>query len=604
MATVFILFGLIFVANIYLIVGLPEDLVYGYECIANDCVKFELNEENLKRALSLPVCYMLCSDTIGTLWPKPNGKVIYDSYLFHIDLGNILFNSSTSPAVYAHLWKVNEERFAERLQNKLPDKEIKNKGGYPIKILINIDNSEFKKVPKLTLNTDESYTLNVTKEDNFIIADIRAKNFFGIRHGLETLSQLIVYDDIKHELQILGNVSLSDKPAFKWRGLMLDTARHFYSVKSIKRTLDAMAMVKLNTFHWHIIDSQSFPMEIKARPELHKLGAYSQRKVYTHRDITEIVEYGRQRGIRIMPEFDAPAHVCEGWQNKISATACFKATPWSNYCPEPPCGQLDPTINDTYSVLQDIYQDMFNLFDPDVFHMGGDEVFFACWSDKQSIADWMTGLNWDLENLGFTQLWGNFQMKAMRTVDSVAKNKQVPIILWTSLLTDPAHINRYLNKRRYIIQIWTEQNDSQVLGILERGFRIIVSNSDALYFDCGGSSWLEADTNWCSPYNVWQRVYENRMENIAKGYVSQVLGAEAAVWSEQIDEQNLDQRLWPRASALAERLWSNPSDNWQKALARLRLHRENLVENGIAAEPIQPEWCLQNPKSCLISSQF
>ncbi|XP_037893640.1 chitooligosaccharidolytic beta-N-acetylglucosaminidase-like isoform X2 [Glossina fuscipes] len=494
MATLFILFGLIFVANIYLIIGLPEDLVYGYECIANDCVKFELNEENLKRALSLPVCYMLCSDSIGTLWPKPNGKVIYDSYLFHIDLGNILFNSSTSPAVYAHLWKVNEERFAERLQNKLPDKEIKNK--------------------------------------------------------------------------------------------------------------DAMAMVKLNTFHWHIIDSQSFPMEIKARPELHKLGAYSQRKVYTHRDITEIVEYGRQRGIRIMPEFDAPAHVCEGWQNKISATACFKATPWSNYCPEPPCGQLDPTINDTYSVLQDIYQDMFNLFDPDVFHMGGDEVFFACWSDKQSIADWMTGLNWDLENLGFTQLWGNFQMKAMRTVDSVAKNKQVPIILWTSLLTDPVHINRYLNKRRYIIQIWTEQNDSQVLGILERGFRIIVSNSDALYFDCGGSSWLEAETNWCSPYNGWQRVYENKMENIAKGYVSQVLGAEAAVWSEQIDEQNLDQRLWPRASALAERLWSNPSDNWQKALARLRLHRENLVKNGIAAEPIQPEWCLQNPKSCLISSQF
>uniref|UniRef100_A0A1A9VDI0 Beta-hexosaminidase n=1 Tax=Glossina austeni TaxID=7395 RepID=A0A1A9VDI0_GLOAU len=553
-------------------------LVYGYECIENQCVKFELNEENLKRALSLSVCYMLCSDTIGTLWPKPNGNVTYDSYLFHIDLSKIIFNSSANPALHARLWEVNEERFAKRLQNKLPNNEIKSNGGYPLKIRIDIDDNEVKEIPKLTLNSNESYNLNVTKGDNSIMADIRAENFFGIRHGLETLSQLIVYDDIKHELQILANVSLSDKPAFKWRGLMLDTARHFYSVKSIKRTL--------------------------ARPELHRLGAYSQRKVYTHQDIIQIVEYGRQRGIRVMPEFDVPAHVGEGWQSKNITTACFKATPWSNYCASPPCGQLDPTINDTYSILQDIYQEMFNLFDPDVFHMGGDEVFLRCWKDKRSINDWMTGSNWRLHDSDFMDLWGYFQMKAMRTVDTVAKHKQVPIILWTSHLTNPAHISKYLNKDRYIIQIWTKHSDPQVLGILKRGFRIIVSNNDALYLDCGGSDWLQATNNGCSPYIIWQRVYDNRMENIAETYVSKVLGAEAAVWSEQIDEQNLDQRVWPRASALAERLWSNPSDNWQKALDRMRLHRENLVENGIAAEPIQPEWCLQNPKNCVMSSRF
>lgn len=364
-----------------------------------------------------------------------------------------------------------------------------------------------------------------------------------------------------------------------------------------------MAMVKLNTFHWHITDSQCFPMEIKARPELHRLGAYSQRKIYTHQDIIQIVEYGRQRGIRVMPEFDAPAHVGEGWQNKDVTTACFKATPWSNYCAGPPCGQLDPTINDTYTILQDIYQEMFNLFDPDVFHMGGDEVFLTCWKDKRSINDWMTESNWRSDKSAFLHLWGHFQMKAMRTVDAVAKHEQVPIILWTSHLTDPAQINKYLNKNRYIIQIWTKHRDPKVLGVLRSGFRIIVSNNDALYFDCGGSDWLQPTTNWCSPYIVWQRVYDNRMENISKPYVSQVLGAEAAVWSEQIDEQNLDQRIWPRASALAERLWTNPRDNWEKALNRMRLHRENLVENGIAAEPIQPEWCLQNPKSCLMWSR-
>uniref|UniRef100_A0A1A9UTR0 Beta-hexosaminidase n=1 Tax=Glossina austeni TaxID=7395 RepID=A0A1A9UTR0_GLOAU len=599
MAAFSIFFGLVFVANTCLILGLPEDLVYGYECIENNCVKFELNEANWNSALSLPVCYMLCSDSIGTLWPKPNGNVKHETYLLHIARSNILFNAPTDHPQYAHLWQVNEKRFAKILENKLPNKEIIKKGGYPIKILINIDsdNSEFQQLPKLTLNTDESYKLDVTKGDNYILADIRATTFFGIRHGLETLSQLIVYDDIRRELQILANVSLSDKPAFKWRGILLDTARNFYSVKAIKRTLDAMASVKLNTFHWHIIDSQSFPMEVKTQPELYKIGAYSQRKVYTHEDITEIVEYGRARGIRVMPEFDAPAHVGEGWQHK-NMTACFKAKPWQNYCVEPPCGQLDPTVDDMYSVLQDIYQDMFDLFDPDVFHMGGDEVSFTCWNSTKSIINWMVGMGWELKTSDFVHLWGHFQMEAMRRVDYVAKQKQVPIILWTSKLTDPAHIEKYLNKKRYFIQIWTRHDDPQVLDILKHGFQIIVSNHDALYFDCGGPNWVGEGNNWCSPYIGWQKVYDNRMEVVAKQYISQVLGAEAAVWSEQIDEQNLDQRLWPRASALAERLWSNPSGNWRQAEARMLLHRENLVENGIAAEPLQPEWCLQNEKEC------
>ncbi|KAI9581619.1 hypothetical protein GQX74_012944 [Glossina fuscipes] len=363
---------------------------------------------------------------------------------------------------------------------------------------------------------------------------------------------------------------------------------------------DAMASVKLNTFHWHIIDSQSFPMEIKTRPELHKIGAYSQRKVYTHEDIAQIVEYGRARGIRVMPEFDAPAHVGEGWQHK-NMTACFKAKPWQNYCVEPPCGQLDPTVDDMYSVLQDIYQDMFDLFDPDVFHMGGDEVSFTCWNSTKSIIDWMIGMGWELKTSDFIHLWGHFQMEAMRRVDYVTKQKQIPIILWTSKLTDPAHIEKYLNKKRYFIQIWTRRDDSQVLDILKRGFQIIVSNHDALYFDCGGANWVGEGNNWCSPYIGWQKVYDNRMEVVAEHYISQVLGAEAAVWSEQIDEQNLDQRLWPRASALAERLWSNPSGNWRQAEARILLHRENLVKNGIAAEPLQPEWCLQSQKECSIS---
>uniref|UniRef100_A0A1A9WKE8 beta-N-acetylhexosaminidase n=1 Tax=Glossina brevipalpis TaxID=37001 RepID=A0A1A9WKE8_9MUSC len=598
MSMFFVFFGLMFAANVDLMLGLPKDLIYGYECIENKCVKFQLNEENLKSALSLLVCHMLCGDTIGTLWPKPTGKIEYESDLLHIDRSDISFDTPEYP-LYAHLWQVNEKRFNKIIDNKLPNMGIIKKGGSPMKIVIKLtsDDNVFEKMPKLTLSTDESYKLDVTKINGYVLAGIGAKNFFGIRHGLETLSQLMIYNDIQEELQILAKVSLKDKPAFKWRGIMLDTARNFYSVEAIKRTLDTMALVKLNTLHWHITDSQSFPMEVRAQPELYKIGAYSQKKVYSHENIIEIVDYGRARGIRIMPEFDAPAHVGEGWQNK-NMTVCFNAKPWECYCAEPPCGQLDPTIDDMYSVLQDIYQDMFDLFDPDVFHMGGDEVSFECWNRTRSIRDWMTGMGWELETSDFMHLWGHFQMKAMQRIDYVAKQKHVPIILWTSKLTESAHIHKYLDKDRNFIQIWSNGFNTKVLNILKGGYQIIISNYNALYFDCGGASWVSDGNNWCTPYIGWQIVYDNRMESIAKDYMSQVLGAEATVWSEQIDEQNLDQRLWPRASALAERLWSNPHGNWRQAETRMLLHRHHLVNNGVAAEAIQPEWCLQNQNDC------
>lgn len=363
-----------------------------------------------------------------------------------------------------------------------------------------------------------------------------------------------------------------------------------------------MAMVKLNTFHWHITDSHSFPLEVKSRPELYKLGAYSPRKVYTHEDIADIVEYGRVRGIRVMPEFDAPAHVGEGWQHK-NMTACFNAQPWKDYCVEPPCGQLDPTVDEMYSVLQDIYQEMFDLFNPDVFHMGGDEVSVNCWNSSEQIRNWMTAKQgWGLQESDFIRLWGHFQTEAMKRVDKISNGEKVPITLWTSRLTDVPYLDDYIDKERYIIQIWTTGMDPKVTDILKRGFRIIISNYDALYLDCGGAGWVTNGNNWCSPYIGWQKVYENRMENIAGDYVPLVMGAEAAIWSEQIDEHSLDQRFWPRASALAERLWSDPKDTWRQAEARMLVHRERLVENGIAAEALQPEWCLQNQNECPIDA--
>lgn len=124
-----------------------------------------------------------------------------------------------------------------------------------------------------------------------------------------------------------------------------------------------------------------------------------------------------------------------------------------------------------------------------------------------------------------------------------------------------------------------------------------MSNYDALYFDCGFGAWVSEGNNWCSPYIGWQKVYKNNLTHFGE-YNGQFYGAEAALWSEQVDHHTMDGRVWPRLSALAERLWTNPSTNWREAESRMLIHRERLVENGIAAEALEPQWCLQHEGDC------
>lgn len=113
---------------------------------------------------------------------------------------------------------------------------------------------------------------------------------------------------------------------------------------------------------------------------------------------------------------------------------------------------------------------------------------------------------------------------------------------------------------------------------------------------CGGN-------NWCGSYKGWDVVYENDFSSFGKKYKSQFLGGEAALWSEQTDDQALDDRTWPRLSAFAERLWTDPSTGWRQAEPRMLIHRERLVENGISAENIAPRWCLQHEGKCIPNSR-
>lgn len=187
---------------------------------------------------------MFCGDTVGTLWPKPTGSVNLDSTLLHIDRSAIEF---VLPPFrnQEKLWESNRERFMDLIENKVPNPEFLKNEGHPLKISIELDgNKDNDEKPRLTLDTDESYVLEITtSDDHEVFANIKAKSYFGARHGLETLNQLIVYDDIRRELQIVSKATVEDKPAFKWRGVLLDTSRNFYTTKAIKRTLGEFSYI-------------------------------------------------------------------------------------------------------------------------------------------------------------------------------------------------------------------------------------------------------------------------------------------------------------------------------------------------------------------------
>ena len=141
---------------------------------------------------------------------------------------------------------------------------------------------------RLTLQTDESYKLNVTTSGRVTTARINANSFFGARHALETLLQLVEYEENEDALLMVSEAYVEDTPAFPYRGILLDTSRNFFSVESIKRTLDGMASNKLNTFHWHITDSHSFPLELATLPLMTYYGAYTSRSIYSANDVREV----------------------------------------------------------------------------------------------------------------------------------------------------------------------------------------------------------------------------------------------------------------------------------------------------------------------------
>ncbi|XP_063221570.1 probable beta-hexosaminidase fdl isoform X2 [Bacillus rossius redtenbacheri] len=597
----------------------PPPQMWTWRCEEGQCVRRE-RRESLEPRSSLSTCQMLCGPS--PLWPRPTGVArLSTSYCrFQADRLQLTEPNAASAEVRRLLLLAGELFLADvrRLaQGGAPADSYPPDGLVDLRVDLRVTGRSAADLsPRLRLATNESYRLVVVRVDAGLRATVTARSFFGARHGLETLSQLAWRDedDPPGVLRVLDGALVADEPRFPHRGLLVDSARNFLPVESLRRTVDAMAASKLNTLHWHLTDSQSFPLDAPREPRMARHGAYSARQTYSARDVAELVEHARARGVRVLAELDAPAHAGLGWQwgpaaglGSLAVCVDGDGASWKERCGEPPCGQLNPTNNHTYRVLGQLYADLVELTHPtDEFHMGGDEVDFNCWANSPEVLH--PGGVVTME--GMMELWGGFHRRALAELRR-ASGGDLPrhVIVWSSDLTKPEVVTRYLPRDRYVVQVWGPSDWNEMEALLSTGYRVVASHVNAWYLDCGYGSWRGPGPGSCGPYSTWQTVYEHRpWTSLRRSERALLLGGEACLWSEQADGSTLDERLWPRAAALAERLWTDPApvfdadgidDNLREAHGRLSQHRERLVARGVRAAAIWPRWCHQNPALCL-----
>ena len=367
------------------------------------------------------------------------------------------------------------------------------------------------------LGEDESYQLDVAPDG----ARLKAATVAGALHGLETFAQLVVPGAEGFHVPA---IHIEDRPRFPWRGLMLDVSRHWMPVEVVERNLDAMAAVKLNVFHWHLSDDQGFRAESRRFPRLQQLG--SDGSFYTQADIRRVVAYARGRGIRVVPEFDMPGHTNSwlvGYPELASAPGPYSiGRTWGVYD-----GAMDPTREETYDFLDAFLAEMTQLFPDPYFHIGGNEVNGRQWSQSSSIQAFAT--EHKLEGTRDLQVYFNQRLQKL-----LQKYGKIMVgwdeVLHPDLPTDT------------VVQSWRGQ--ASLAEAASKGYRGILS---AGYY---------LDHLSPASYHYGIDPLADAAQKIAPEEASRILGGEACMWAEYVNAETVDSRIWPRAAAIAERLWS------------------------------------------------
>ncbi|GLV44862.1 Hexosaminidase 2 [Carabus blaptoides fortunei] len=520
---------------------------------------------------SLNVCRLTCGH-YGALWPVPTVSTSLGQRLVPFLPSAINFDLQDARSESLSYLKEMTAIFISNLEKECGS-NCNIQSDTKVTVYISINSKDTTLGP----DTNESYNLEISTQMSTIYVQIQADTVFGARHALETTTQLVAkyqepYSDhtvANSGLLMVGSARIIDKPVYPHRGLLLDTARNYLPIRTIKKQIDGLAASKMNVLHWHATDSQSFPIESKRVPQLSRYGAYSSKQIYTFADIVAIIRYAKYRGVRVIMEIDAPSHAGNGWEWGPSAglgnlAVCVNKNPWRQYCIQPPCGQLNPANPNVFTILGELYKEIVEVFPKEeYFHMGGDEVFIPCWNSTEEIVSYMQSKDLGRTTEDFLKLWSQYQVNSLEKYDNATGTSRTSMIVWSSHLTEPDVIEKYLPKNRYIIETWVPTTNDLPARLLEKGYRLIISTKNAWYFDHG--FWGNTQ------YYTWRTVYKNRIPR-DKG----VLGGEVCMWGELVDEASVEPRVWPRAAAAAERLWSDPDTDTAAHLAGVVRMKENV----------------------------
>ncbi|TRY71719.1 hypothetical protein TCAL_00287 [Tigriopus californicus] len=558
---------------------------------------------------------MTCSD-VGTLWPLPTNLEYLSKALVTFDqVEDISIATCDCDAITEGLVNTffNDVFLGYLKAMRATDPDIPTgpftQDTFQVEITILVENPQ----ESLTLRTDESYSLSIISDDlnsKKLSVGIRASTYFGARHAMETLSQLISWNNQKNTFQIHDQVLITDAPYFPHRGISVDTARQFIPIQYLKKVIDGMSFNKLNTFHWHLSDSQSFPVELPSFPQLAQYGAYYENEVYSAEDILDLVEYAMLRGIRLVPELDGPRHAANGWQfGEIEGlgTLAFCINDDELRCRGGVCGLLNPINPNLYIVLEGIFRDLRHLIPSDQFHLGADEVVFHCWNKSMEIQNWMFDQGMSGTKDDFYALWHLYQTNTLETLIRANDGQRIKATVWTSSLTQRDNFDQVLPVEDYIIQIWTNHDEPTLPNLIGQGYEVILSHEDVYYLGCGQGSWGDKAPAHCDPFKQWRDIYDfDPLDNYLAFEGSeidrsdQILGAELGMWMEQTYGPTLEAQIFPRSAAFAERMWTKPNLNWTQAEIRFIHQRQRIVERGVIAESVQMYWCHQNEGRCRV----
>ena len=440
------------------------------------------------------------------------------------------------------------------------------------------------------IENKEGYSISVNQ--NQVI--LKAKNSQGLFYGIQTILQLLYPQQNSSEKITISGVEIKDEPLFSWRGMHMDVSRHFFSVDFVKKMIDAMAMHKMNTFHWHLTDDQGWRIEIKKYPKLTELGAWRKETVvghmaehpyrfdgvkhggfYTQEEIRDVVAYAKTKYVTIVPEIEMPGHAVaalSAYPEYSCANGPFEVYPLWGVSDDVYCAGKEKT----FQFLEDILREVIELFPGEYIHVGGDECPKTRW---KKCADCQKRIK--VEGLKNED---ELQVYFTKRIEKILTSKGKKLIGWDEILDGgglPASAS---------VMSWRGTEGG--ITAAKSNHDVIMTPGAYCYFD-HYQDLAEYEPLAIGGYKTVEKVYSyNPMpEELTTEEAKHILGAQANVWTEYITtEKHFEYMAFPRLCAMSEILWTpREKQNYNQFLFRMDKHYPRLDTKNINYRVAMPQ---------------